>query len=63
MTKAEAGALGAAALSAQMTQAERSERARKAVLARWSRTTPRQRSAIARKLAQASAKARKRKAA
>ena len=54
---AEAGA-GIARYNEKMTAAERSENARRAVAARWSKTSPEDRSKFGRKLAEARRKKR-----
>lgn len=58
ITRSETASIAGTALAEAMTHEERTERARNAVLARWRGTPAEERSAIGRKLAKASAKAR-----
>ena len=53
------GKLGGKARAKRLTDEERSEAARKAVLARWAKTTPEERTEVASELGKASGKARK----
>ncbi len=53
------GKLGGKARAKRLTDEERSEAARKAVLARWAKTTAEERTEVASELGKASGKARK----